>query len=136
MDSKPVLYGVIGLLVGIVLTTYTASNAVNTGNANMMQMMGIRGTSKMMNQETTGMKGEMGMSSSMDDMMRSIMGRQEEDFDQAFLSAMIVHHEGAVKMAQTALTSAKHAELKTMAQDIIEAQTKEIEQMKAWQKSW
>ncbi len=136
MDSKPILYGVIGLLVGIVLTTYTASNAVNTGNANMMQMMGIRGASKMMNQETEGMKGQMSMSSSMDDMMQSMMGRQEEDFDQAFLSAMIVHHEGAVKMAQAALTSAKHAELKTMAQDIIETQTKEIEQMKAWQKSW
>lgn len=135
MDNKPILYGVIGLLAGIVLTTYTATSAVNTGNTGMMQMMGMRGAPRMMNEELQAGK-NMGMNSSMEDMMDSMMGKEAGDFDQAFLSAMIVHHEGAVKMAQAALQSAQHPELKKMAQDIITAQTKEIEQMKTWQQSW
>lgn len=120
MNQKPLLYGVIGLLLGIVLTMLST------------------GSTKAPTSETTKTttQGMMGMDSSMDDMMGSMMGKKENDFDQAFLSAMIVHHEGAVEMAEAALQSAKHDELKKMAQDIIEAQTKEIKQMKQWQIEW
>lgn len=49
---------------------------------------------------------------------------------------MIVHHEGAVQMAELALTNAKHQEIKNLANEIIKAQKMEIAEMKAWQKSW
>jgi uncharacterized protein (DUF305 family) len=49
---------------------------------------------------------------------------------------MIVHHEGAVEMAEAALEHAKHEELKTMANAIISAQTSEIAQMKQWLRDW
>jgi uncharacterized protein (DUF305 family) len=39
-------------------------------------------------------------------------------------------------MANAAQTSAKHPEIKAMADAIIKAQTAEIAQMKEWQKSW
>ncbi|MBY0473420.1 DUF305 domain-containing protein [Patescibacteria group bacterium] len=78
----------------------------------------------------------MGMGNAMDDMMVGLSGKTGDDFDKAFLSEMIVHHEGAVSMAKAALTDAKHPELKQMAQNIISAQTTEIQQMQAWQKSW
>jgi uncharacterized protein (DUF305 family) len=39
-------------------------------------------------------------------------------------------------MAQFALTNAHHAEIKQLAQNIINAQTSEITQMQQWQKSW
>lgn len=59
-----------------------------------------------------------------------------EDYDQAFLANMIIHHQGAVDMAQLALTNAKHHELKDMANAIITAQNREITNMKHWQNTW
>lgn len=78
----------------------------------------------------------MGMGNAMDDMMTGLQGKTGDDFDKAFLSEMIVHHEGAVSMAKAALTDAKHPELKQLAQNIISAQTTEIQQMQAWEKAW
>lgn len=80
--------------------------------------------------------GMMGMGDAMDGMMAGISGKTGDAFDRAFLEGMIEHHEGAVSMAEEALTSAKHEELKTMARNIITAQEKEIEQMNTWQKNW
>ncbi len=81
-----------------------------------------------------------GGSMSMGDMMASmnaeLRGKTGDAFDQAFLSEMIMHHQGAVEMAQSALANAKHQEIKDLASGIISAQNKEIAQMKAWQKSW
>jgi|CXWL01.1.fsa_nt_gi uncharacterized protein (DUF305 family) len=76
------------------------------------------------------------MHSAMDDMMSGLDGKTGDAFDKVFLAEMIVHHEGAVDMAEAALQNAKHVEIKTMANVIISAQTSEIQQMKEWQKSW
>ena len=59
-----------------------------------------------------------------------------ETYDRNFLANMIAHHQGAVDMAKMAVTSAKHQELKDMANAIITAQEQEISQMTAWQKEW
>lgn len=76
----------------------------------------------------------------MDDMMKNmnagLQGKTGDAFDKEFVAEMIVHHQGAIDMAKLALTNAKHAEIKTLANAIIAAQTKEITQMKAWQTSW
>ncbi|OFW58723.1 MAG: hypothetical protein A2133_07895 [Actinobacteria bacterium RBG_16_64_13] len=56
--------------------------------------------------------------------------------EQHFLAQMIPHHEGAVAMAQLALTRAQHPELKRLAQTIIQDQTREIEQMRSWYRAW
>jgi uncharacterized protein (DUF305 family) len=69
-------------------------------------------------------------------MNAALAGKTGDAFDQAFLSEMIVHHEGAVEMARLALTNAKHQEIKDLATAIIAAQNKEIDQMKAWQTAW
>jgi uncharacterized protein (DUF305 family) len=76
------------------------------------------------------------MQGMMMDMNAGLRGKAGDEFDRAFLSEMIVHHEGAVEMAQAALQSAKHQEIKDMARDIIFAQTSEIAQMRSWLKSW
>ncbi len=39
-------------------------------------------------------------------------------------------------MAELALRQAKHSEIKAMAQDIIDAQTREITTMRGWLQSW
>lgn len=56
--------------------------------------------------------------------------------DRHFIEMMIPHHQGAVDMANVALTRAKHPEIKKLAEDIIKDQNREIGQMKAWYKQW
>ncbi|MFA7285634.1 MAG: DUF305 domain-containing protein [Candidatus Paceibacterota bacterium] len=56
--------------------------------------------------------------------------------DSHFIEQMIPHHEGAIDMATLALTKATHPEIKTLAIAIIEAQNKEIVDMKSWYKDW
>lgn len=74
---------------------------------------------------------------SMSDMMNQMSGNLEnlsgDEFDKAFLSEMIAHHEGAVAMAKQVLIKSDKTELKTLAQAIISTQTSEIELMKKWQ---
>ncbi len=59
-----------------------------------------------------------------------------EPFDAQFLDGMVEHHQGAIEMAEQALTQAEHAELKQMAEAIITAQETEIEQMQNWREGW
>jgi uncharacterized protein (DUF305 family) len=57
-------------------------------------------------------------------------------FDRAFIDAMVPHHQGAVAMAKQLIKSGEQPALRKMAQDIIDAQTKEIAQMREWRKAW
>ena len=52
------------------------------------------------------------------------------DFDIDFANMMIPHHQSAVDMAQMYLPKAKDEKIKTMAQNIIDEQKKEIEELK------
>ena len=129
------LYGIIGLLGGIVLAVVFANNAVNTNNQRMMSMMGIRAQapSCQMGQVS---QSEMSMEDHMKGMTSSLEGKTGDEFDKAFLEEMTVHHQGAIDMAESAKKNAGHDEIKSMAADIISAQTKEIDQMRQWQKDW
>ncbi len=57
-------------------------------------------------------------------------------WDLHFIDGMIVHHQGAIDMAQQVLVEAEHEELRTFAQAIIEAQTAEVAQMQEWRAAW
>lgn len=72
----------------------------------------------------------------MEEMTQGLDGLQGDAFDKAFVEMMIVHHQGAVDMAKLIPANAKHAELKKLGTEIITAQTKEIEMMKGWLKTW
>ena len=138
MNKENVLYGIVGLLLGVIIT-WAVSNAAFSNHR--MGMMDRGGMKAMMNgsDEGRGMMGQdrdMGMNSAMQNMMQGLNGKTGDEFDKAFLSEMIVHHQGAVDMANSALKNAQHEEIKKMANDIISAQTKEISQMKAWQQAW
>ncbi len=78
----------------------------------------------------------MQMHGAMQGMTMGLTGLQGDAFDKAFLEEMIVHHQGAVAMAQLALTSSKHQEIKDLAQKIIDAQNAEIAQMQGWESAW
>ena len=50
-----------------------------------------------------------------------------EEFDQAWVSAMIAHHKGAIKMADTVIAEGKSAPVQELANAIIQAQKSEID---------
>jgi len=54
---------------------------------------------------------------------------RDKEFDQMFLESMIVHHEGAIQMTQM-ITDSSNKEVKTLADNIISSQTKELAEMK------
>jgi uncharacterized protein (DUF305 family) len=82
------------------------------------------------------MNHSMSMESMMMYMNAELVGKTGDEFDKAFLEQMIMHHQGAVEMAELALVNAKRQEIKDLSTAIIEAQNTEIGQMKNWQKSW
>ncbi|OLV16416.1 DUF305 domain-containing protein [Deinococcus marmoris] len=58
-----------------------------------------------------------------------------KSFDRAFLSMMIVHHQGAVDMSKAVLNTVKDAQVKKWTADVIGVQQKEIGEMNAWLKT-
>ncbi|MFC4564561.1 DUF305 domain-containing protein [Nocardiopsis mangrovi] len=65
-----------------------------------------------------------------DDQMAELEAAEGEEFDTLYLELMIEHHEGAVEMAQTELESGSYPEAVEMAQEIVDAQETEIEEMR------
>ena len=120
MESKnnAVAY-VLVLLVGIVLG-YFATGYTGKSQYSMMQ----------------GDMHRMDMGGTMDGMMAGLSGKTGADFEKAFLSEMVVHHQGAISMAEALLKNTTRPELIKMANDIISAQSSEISQMEAWQNEW
>jgi uncharacterized protein (DUF305 family) len=56
--------------------------------------------------------------------------------DQHFIVMMIPHHDGAIAMADLALTRARRPEIKALARSIKASQTQENAQMRAWYRQW
>ena len=69
-------------------------------------------------------------------MMAGNLGAADDQFDLRFINAMIPHHEGAIEMANQALQNGDRAEIKTLSQNIIDSQQREIDQMNQWKQDW
>lgn len=59
-------------------------------------------------------------------------GGQAADPDVAFVKGILSHHKGAVDMAKVELKYGKDETMKNLANAIISAQKREIEQMTKW----
>lgn len=82
-------------------------------------------------------KGDLGMAR--DDMgMGGDMSMLEDakPFDREFIDMMIPHHQSAIRMAHMQLDKGKDPETKKLAQAIVDAQTKEIDEMNMWRVDW
>ncbi|PZO44992.1 MAG: DUF305 domain-containing protein [Pseudanabaena frigida] len=64
------------------------------------------------------------------------LGPADADFDLRFIDGMMPHHQGAIEMAKEAQQKSQRPEIKKLADEIIQAQTKEIEELKTWRKQW
>lgn len=63
-------------------------------------------------------------------------GPAHNDADVEFAQMMIIHHEGAVEMADLALERAEDGQVLDLARDISAAQGPEIELMTSWLTAW
>ncbi|MER8032687.1 DUF305 domain-containing protein [Streptomyces bauhiniae] len=75
-----------------------------------------------------GMAGMSGMMSADD--MTALEKSSGADFDEKFLTLMIIHHQGAVEMARTEKAKGRDSRATKMVDDVIAAQSAEIKQMK------
>lgn len=73
---------------------------------------------------------------SMNHSMAMNLGPADANFDLRFIDAMSLHHQGAIAMAQAAQQKSQRREIKTLADDMIDTQTKEIKQLGQWRKAW
>jgi uncharacterized protein (DUF305 family) len=78
-------------------------------------------------------------------MMGSMMGGDDTDlaaltsadsFDKAFIEQMIPHHQMGIMMSQMMGSATGSTEMREFAQSIIDAQSNEIDQMRAWYQEW
>lgn len=135
--DKQYLYLIIGVLGGLLVGIFSARYAVNSQNYGMMNMMGMR--QMMSGTQSTYMMGSEaghGMDMSMNEMSGMLKPLTGDEFDQMFLDMMISHHQGAIDMANLALTNSQRKEIKDLANDIISAQTGEIKMMEEWMSNW
>ncbi len=76
------------------------------------------------------------MHGAMQGMTANMQGKTGDALDKVFLEDMIVHHEGAIEMAEILLANTQRPELKMLGENIISAQTGEVEIMRGWLEAW
>ena len=68
--------------------------------------------------------------------MSRLMESSGTEFDLAFVEMMAAHHQGAIDMANTELKEGSLPEVTRLAQQIIDTQQDEIDQLKRWKAEW
>lgn len=144
--TQLVVVAILTLLIGLGIGHYAGARRgvmlMSSPQTVTSQPTAMTGMDHSMHQMPTGTTAAPASSTAMDmagmmhGMMMGLQGKTGDDFDEAFLDEMIIHHQGAVDMAKAVLTSSYRAELKAFANEIITAQTREIEQMQAWRSQW
>ena len=80
---------------------------------------------------------ETSQSSQSDNQTSSMYANMTGDqFDKAYLTDMIAHHQGALNMASQARELSTKAEIRTLADAILSSQESEVQQMMDWQQKW
>lgn len=112
METKSLLYGIIGFLLGGLVVSIAAgqTNTESPHTTNPGMTMG--------------------------QMVDDLKDKRGDAYDRAFIAGMIEHHRGAVEMAELSAERAKHPEIKQLSEAILSAQRTEIAQMQQWQADW
>lgn len=111
METKPLLYGIIGFLLGGLVVSIAAGQADTDSHASESEM-------------------------TMTQMVDTLKDKRGDAYDEAFIAGMIEHHRGAVEMAELSAERAKHEEIKRLSDAILTAQRSEITTMQQWQEDW
>ena len=111
METKPILFGLVGLILG---------GLIGVAAISFLNPSGQPATGEVL----------------MSEMTSSLNEKKGDEYDKMFIQHMIEHHQAAVDMSRLSAANAKHDEIKRLSSEIIAAQEKEIAQMKQWQKDW
>ena len=115
MDSKTLIVGVLALVIGVgggyVLASGKSTTAPTVNNT--------------ATHETAA-----------DDMLADLQSKSGEEFEVAFMDEMIIHHQSAIDMARMVPQKTSRPELVKLSNDIITAQTSEIQMMQQWKSQW
>jgi uncharacterized protein (DUF305 family) len=132
MNSKSLIYSLVGLVTGGAITGLLIINRIQAQTQASQQNSPTQTQQNPQNPEhnlhhpkgsPTATPPGMGMMS-------------QQQAEQHFIQMMIRHHQGAMDMANLALSKAKHPEIKKLAEAIKADQNREIGQMQAWYKQW
>lgn len=126
--SNTIIIGLLALLIGL------AGGYMLRGNTNPSDSMSTEMGEHMYEDDMVSDDGA--MMHAMDEMMRDFRGKTGEAYEKAFLEGMIVHHLGAISMAEGLLKQTNRPELVELANNIIQAQTDEVDMMKEWLATW
>ncbi len=84
-----------------------------------------------------GEHGTLGLDAQMMGMSMDVsMLETAKPFDRAFIDKMIPHHQGAIQMARVELAEGQDQEAEDLATAIVNAQSREIEEMNSWREKW
>lgn len=133
--NQTIIIGLLALIVGLVLGYFLGGNTSMSdrdvlSNESMHEEM----DEHMYEDELIDEDGA--MMHAMDEMMLGFRGKTGEAYEEAFLRGMIVHHIGAISMAEELLEQTDRPELVKLANDIIDSQSNEVEQMRSWLGEW
>ncbi len=136
MENKnhAIIIGLLALIAGLILGYFFGASNIPHHGLYSNDIMHEEMEEHMYGDELIDEDGA--MMHAMDEMMLGFRGKTGEAYEQAFLRGMIVHHIGAVQMAEELLKQTDRPELRAFAQDIIEVQSQEIETMKGWLEEW
>jgi len=67
-------------------------------------------------------------------MHHAMMGDLSGDPDRDFVGGMIPHHQAAIEMARVVIEHGRDHELRRLAQDIIDAQEREVTFLEDWRR--
>lgn len=129
MNSKSLIYALIGLVAGGAITGSLMNNLTQAQPPNISKNIPSQTQTQTYQQNPHHQNPQMMAFSQM-----GMMNNQQAD--QHFIQMMIPHHQGAIDMANLAITKAKRPEIKKLAEAIKTDQNREIEQMQAWYKEW
>ena len=76
--------------------------------------------------------GDQAFAASEAEMHRLMSAASGATVDEAYVAKMIAHHQGAIAMAEVALSESRDPGVRRMAQGVVAAQTREIAEMRAW----
>lgn len=135
MEQKQniVVIGLLTLILGLLLGYFLGANR-GTFGPNFSAMNEMHESMEQYHDEISA--GDESMQRAMDEMMFGLEGKTGAAFEEAFLRGMIVHHLGAIDMAQDLLKNTERPELIEMANNIISVQTEEVATMKKWLEEW
>ncbi len=123
-----------------------ATNIIKSQNAEIAEMTGF---ARRLGVSTAGQMKHMSGSQAKNDaggmnMSAAEMGmsmdpatlKTAKPFDRAFLTMMLPHHMGALRMSRIELKTGENPQLRDLARRIITGQTAEIREMTSWKASW